>query len=74
MKGLATKNTYVKYKSPSIYRSKVVTKVKVFLKVVKTPMSRSKGKSCWYPMKGLLKRKTYVKYESHSPHRSKVQG
>jgi hypothetical protein len=31
MKGLARKNTLVKYESPSKYQSKVITKVKVLL-------------------------------------------
>jgi hypothetical protein len=31
MKGLAWRNTHVKYESPSTYQSKVITKVKVFL-------------------------------------------
>jgi hypothetical protein len=35
MKGLARRNTYVKYESFSIYESKVMTKVKGFEKKVK---------------------------------------
>jgi DNA-binding sugar fermentation-stimulating protein len=35
MKGLVWRNTHVKYKSPTTYQSKVITKVKVFLKKVK---------------------------------------
>jgi hypothetical protein len=31
MKGLAIRNTHVKYESPSTYQSKVITKVKVLL-------------------------------------------
>ena len=31
MKGLAKRNTHVKYESPSTYQSKVMTKVKVLL-------------------------------------------
>ena len=54
------------------YCSKVVAKVNVFKKVVKTPRSRSKGQSSWHAMKGLLTRITYVKYESPSPYRLKV--
>jgi hypothetical protein len=30
MKGLARRNTHVKYKSPTTYQSKVITKVKFF--------------------------------------------
>jgi hypothetical protein len=30
LKGLAIRNTHVKYESPTIYQSKVVSKVKVF--------------------------------------------
>jgi hypothetical protein len=30
MKGLARRNTHVKYDSPSTYKSKVISKVKVF--------------------------------------------
>jgi hypothetical protein len=33
MKGLAIRNTHVKYESPSTYQSKVMRKVKVFEKV-----------------------------------------
>jgi hypothetical protein len=33
MKGLARRTTHVKYESPTIYQSKVMTKVKVFEKV-----------------------------------------
>jgi hypothetical protein len=33
IKGLARRNTHVKYESPSTYQSKVMTKVKVFEKV-----------------------------------------
>jgi hypothetical protein len=32
MKGLARRNTHVKYEIPTIYQSKVMTKVKVFEK------------------------------------------
>jgi hypothetical protein len=35
MKGLARKNTHLKYESPSTYQSKVMTKFKVFKKKVK---------------------------------------
>jgi hypothetical protein len=35
MKGLAIRNTHVKYESPSTYQSKVTSKVKVFKKKVK---------------------------------------
>jgi hypothetical protein len=33
MKGLARRNTHVKYESPTTYQSKVMTKVKVLEKV-----------------------------------------
>jgi hypothetical protein len=33
MKGLARRNTHVKYESPTTFQSKVMTKVKVFKKV-----------------------------------------
>jgi hypothetical protein len=35
MKGLARRNTHVKYESSTTHRSKVITKVKVFEKNVK---------------------------------------
>jgi hypothetical protein len=35
MKGLARRNTHVKYESPSTYQSKVMTKLKVFDKKFK---------------------------------------
>jgi hypothetical protein len=35
MKGLARRNTHVKYEIPTTYQSKVMTKVKVFEKKVK---------------------------------------
>jgi hypothetical protein len=42
MKGLARRNTHVKYESPTTYQSKVMTKVKVFEKV-KLQGQRSEG-------------------------------
>jgi hypothetical protein len=33
VKGLARRNTFMKYESPTTYQSKVMTKVKVFEKV-----------------------------------------
>jgi hypothetical protein len=41
MKGLARKNTHVKYESSTTYQSKVMTKVKVFKKKVKLQGQRS---------------------------------
>jgi hypothetical protein len=35
MKGLAIRNTHIKYESPGTYQSKVMSKVKVFWKKVK---------------------------------------
>ena len=66
MKGLLTRITYMKYKSPIPYRSKVMAKVKVFSQVRKSTRSRSKGQSCWYPVKALLTNMTYVKYKCPS--------
>jgi hypothetical protein len=43
MKGLTKKNTHVKFKSPTTYKSKVITKVKVFEKKVKLKGQRSEG-------------------------------
>jgi hypothetical protein len=42
MKGLARRNTHVKYESPTTYQSKVMTKVKVFEKKVKLQSQRVK--------------------------------
>jgi hypothetical protein len=41
MKGLARKNTHVKYESSTTHQSKVMTKVKVFKKKVKLQGQRS---------------------------------
>jgi hypothetical protein len=43
MNGLARRNTHVKYESPSTYKSKVMTKVKVFEKKAKLQGQRSEG-------------------------------
>jgi hypothetical protein len=44
MKGLARRNTHVKYESPaSTYQSKIMSKVKVFVKKVKLQGQRSEG-------------------------------
>jgi hypothetical protein len=43
MKSLAKTNTHVKYESPTIYQSKVMTKVQVFEKKVKLQGQRSDG-------------------------------
>jgi hypothetical protein len=41
MKGLARRNTHVKYESSTTHQSKVMTKVKVFEKKVKLQSQRS---------------------------------
>jgi hypothetical protein len=43
MKGLARRNTYVKYESSTTHQSKVMTKVKVFEKKIKLQSQRSDG-------------------------------
>jgi hypothetical protein len=43
MKGLARRNTRVKYESPTTYQSKVMTKVKVFEMKVKLQGQKSEG-------------------------------
>jgi hypothetical protein len=43
MKGLARRNTHVKYESPSTNQSKVMTKGKVFKKKVKLQGQISEG-------------------------------
>jgi hypothetical protein len=43
MKGLAKKNTHVKYKSLSTYQSNIMTKVRVFEKKVKLQGQRVKA-------------------------------
>jgi hypothetical protein len=35
MKGLTIRNTHVKYESPTIYQSNVITRIRVFEKKVK---------------------------------------
>ena len=45
VKGLVTRNAYVKYKSPAYYNSLVMTKVKVFWKAGQNSKSRSLGKN-----------------------------
>jgi hypothetical protein len=45
MKGLARRNTNVKYESSSTLQPKVMTKVKVFEKKVKLQGQRSKGEN-----------------------------
>jgi hypothetical protein len=66
MKGLARRNTHVKYESPTICQSKVMTKFKVLEKKAKLQGQRSR-----YQMKGLARRNTHVKYESPSTYQSK---
>jgi hypothetical protein len=43
MKGLALRNTHVKYENPSTYQSKVMTKIKVLEKKAKLQGQRSEG-------------------------------
>jgi hypothetical protein len=43
MKGLARRNTHMKYESPATYQSKVIIKVKVFEKKVKLQGQRLEG-------------------------------
>jgi hypothetical protein len=40
MNGLVRRNTYVKYESPTFYKSKVMTMVIAFQNVGKTPRSK----------------------------------
>jgi hypothetical protein len=60
MKGLARRNTHVKYESPTTYKSKVMTKINL-LTVSKTPRSKARGSRSWYQMKDLAMRNTHVK-------------
>ena len=53
----------MKYQSSSTHCSKVISKVKVFLKMGQTPSSRSQGKKQLYPRKGLITGKIHVKYQ-----------
>ena len=69
MKGLARRNTHVKYETPCTYQSKGMTKVKVF--EIRSN-SKFKGSRSLYHMKGLTIRNTHVKYESPSTYQSKV--
>jgi hypothetical protein len=43
MKGLARRNTHLKYENPTTYQSEVMTKVKVFEKRAKLKGQTSKG-------------------------------
>jgi hypothetical protein len=45
MKGLARRNTHVKYESPTTYQSKVMTKVNVLEKKAKLQGQRLEGQS-----------------------------
>jgi hypothetical protein len=65
MKGLARRNTHVKYESPSTNQSKVMTKVKVLEKKVKLQGTKLEGQ-------GLARRNTNVKYKNPSTNQSKV--
>jgi acyl-CoA thioesterase FadM len=67
MKGLARRNTHVKYESPTTYQSNVMTKVKILEKKAKLQGQRSEGQ-----MKGLPRRNTHVKYERPTAYQSKV--
>jgi hypothetical protein len=53
MKGLARRNTHVKYESPSTYQSKVMTKVKLVEKKIKLQGQRSEGQGHDIKWKGL---------------------
>jgi hypothetical protein len=64
MKGLARRNTHVKYESPTTYQSKVITKVKNVGKEGQTPSSTIRGSRSWNQNVGLDRRNTHVKYES----------
>ena len=59
-KGLATRNTHVKYESPVSFGSKVMAKVKFFSKVGQKSRSRSQSQKFWYGQKGLVTRNTLV--------------
>ena len=59
-KGLATRNTHVKYESPTSFGSKVMPKVEFFSKVGQKSTSRSRSQKCWYRQKGLVTRNTHV--------------
>jgi hypothetical protein len=74
MKGLAGRNTHVKYESPTTYQSKFMTKVKVFEKNFEgqTLTSKVRGLRSWYQMKGLARRNTNVKYDRSTAYKSKV--
>ena len=46
-KGLATRNTHVKFESPTSFGSKDIAKVKFFSKVGQKSRSRSRSKTFW---------------------------
>jgi DNA-binding transcriptional regulator of glucitol operon len=71
MKGLARRNTYVKYESSTTNQLKDMTKVKVFEKKVKFQGQKS-GQKSWYQIKGLARRNTNVQYESLTTNQSNV--
>jgi hypothetical protein len=72
MKGLAIRNTHVKYESCTTYQSKVMTKVKVFEKKVKLLRSKIRGSKSWYQIKGLTRRNTHVIYKIPTTNQPKV--
>ena len=59
-KGLAIRNTHVKYESYFSFGSKVMAKVKFFSKVGQKARSRSQSQTFWYQKKGLVTRNTPV--------------
>jgi hypothetical protein len=56
VKGLARRNTHVKYKSPTTYQSKVITRTTVFEKV---KLPNSKVRRSRHQIKGFARRYTY---------------
>jgi hypothetical protein len=69
MKDLVRSKTRVKYESPTTYQSKIMTKVKVFVKKVKLKI---RGSRSWYQMKGFARRNAHVKYESIITYQSNI--
>ena len=72
MKGLVTRNTHVKYESPSSSGKKVMAKVKSRSNFKAKSRSRSLGKKLWYDVKGLVTRNAQMQYESPSSSGLKV--
>jgi hypothetical protein len=71
MKGLARRNTHVKYENPSTYQSKVITKIKVLVKMVKLQGKKSEGQGHDIKRKGLPEG-IHVKYKCPSTYQSKL--